>query len=465
MLGPHAAPFALRFVGPDGAEHESAHLILVSNNRYELSHPEGFGSRRRLDTGTLGIVAARLESPGEAARSARLKVLRCDPPPCRLDRVDRHQLRGARSRTGGGRRRRGSGAVGPTDPVPDPPWGAAGTDPTPGTRLLARRRRANPRLGHPHRTVADRRGPTGNHRAVIPADCYLSKRRRSGPTARAPAGRSRGRPAPARRVGEIRVDPPPPPGQVARPGEAQVPAAGRSRPNVPTAGAPVSRRGRRNGEVERLPVSVDQHQQVVVEERSAAASRSGSRLPSMQAVTARASGSCQRSAVIGWPVGVNQSTSPGVRHLARTRRWTEERLAQQAVWLAPHNQALGDFAALVAHELKGGCGDLSHALGRAALVGPAVARGASSGRRSRPIVTQGQREAAAGSGRRRGPLLGRGHPAGMRRSAGMGRGPSPGACRACRGSASPGHGSRVAAALASLPRKQRLAERERGDVR
>jgi signal transduction histidine kinase len=34
------------------------------------------------------------------------------------------------------------------------------------------------------------------------------------------------------------------------------------------------------------------------------------------------------------------------------RRWTEERLAQQAVRLARGNQALGDFAALVAHELK-----------------------------------------------------------------------------------------------------------------
>jgi diacylglycerol kinase family enzyme len=73
LLGPHAAPFDLRFVGPDGSEHQSADLILVSNNRYELSHPEGFGSRRRLDIGTLGIVAARLESPSEAARSARLR--------------------------------------------------------------------------------------------------------------------------------------------------------------------------------------------------------------------------------------------------------------------------------------------------------------------------------------------------------------------------------------------------------
>jgi diacylglycerol kinase family enzyme len=73
MLGPHAAPFDLSFVGPDGSEHQSAHLILVSNNRYELSHPEGFGSRRRLDSGTLGIVVARLQSPGETARSAQLR--------------------------------------------------------------------------------------------------------------------------------------------------------------------------------------------------------------------------------------------------------------------------------------------------------------------------------------------------------------------------------------------------------
>jgi diacylglycerol kinase family enzyme len=74
MLGPDAAPFDLRFTSPDGTEHHSAHLILVSNNRYQLSHPEGFGSRRRLDAGTLGIVAARLQSPGEAARFARTQA-------------------------------------------------------------------------------------------------------------------------------------------------------------------------------------------------------------------------------------------------------------------------------------------------------------------------------------------------------------------------------------------------------
>jgi diacylglycerol kinase family enzyme len=74
MLGPHAAPFDLRFTTPDGAQQASAHLILVSNNRYELGHPEGFGSRRGLDAGALGIVVARLQSPGEAARFARMQA-------------------------------------------------------------------------------------------------------------------------------------------------------------------------------------------------------------------------------------------------------------------------------------------------------------------------------------------------------------------------------------------------------
>ncbi|HEX6654947.1 MAG TPA: HAMP domain-containing sensor histidine kinase [Candidatus Limnocylindria bacterium] len=46
--------------------------------------------------------------------------------------------------------------------------------------------------------------------------------------------------------------------------------------------------------------------------------------------------------------------SAAVRRLAPVlrRRWSEERLAQEAARLARCNQALGDFAALVAHELK-----------------------------------------------------------------------------------------------------------------
>ena len=66
MIGPDALPFDLRFVGPDGAECPSAHLLLVSNNPYELDHLAGRGTRKRIDLGTLGVVAARIASPAEA---------------------------------------------------------------------------------------------------------------------------------------------------------------------------------------------------------------------------------------------------------------------------------------------------------------------------------------------------------------------------------------------------------------
>ena len=41
MIGPHAEPFDLRFTLPDGSTAPSAHLILVSNNPYQLSTPRG----------------------------------------------------------------------------------------------------------------------------------------------------------------------------------------------------------------------------------------------------------------------------------------------------------------------------------------------------------------------------------------------------------------------------------------
>jgi diacylglycerol kinase family enzyme len=68
MLGPDATPFDLRFTGPDGTRHASAHLILVSNDRYQLGGGEGFGSRRHIDAGALGIVAATFQSSAEIAR-------------------------------------------------------------------------------------------------------------------------------------------------------------------------------------------------------------------------------------------------------------------------------------------------------------------------------------------------------------------------------------------------------------
>ena len=74
MLGTDAEPFDLRFAGPDGAEVPTAHMILVSNDPYELDHADGRGSRPRLDAGTLGIATARVTNAVEAAQFAELEA-------------------------------------------------------------------------------------------------------------------------------------------------------------------------------------------------------------------------------------------------------------------------------------------------------------------------------------------------------------------------------------------------------
>jgi len=66
LLGPDAAPLDLQFRGPDGIDHPTAQLILVSNDPYELDHLGGRGTRERLDLGVLGIVAARIGGADDA---------------------------------------------------------------------------------------------------------------------------------------------------------------------------------------------------------------------------------------------------------------------------------------------------------------------------------------------------------------------------------------------------------------
>ena len=56
LLGPGAAPFDLRFSDPGGAEYETAQLVLVSNNRYQLDPLGAQGTRGAMDGGTLGVV-------------------------------------------------------------------------------------------------------------------------------------------------------------------------------------------------------------------------------------------------------------------------------------------------------------------------------------------------------------------------------------------------------------------------
>jgi diacylglycerol kinase family enzyme len=74
MLGPDAEPFDLRFIGPDGSECPTAHLLLVSNDPYELVHIGGRGTRQRMDLATLGVVAARIAGPKEAVTFVGLEA-------------------------------------------------------------------------------------------------------------------------------------------------------------------------------------------------------------------------------------------------------------------------------------------------------------------------------------------------------------------------------------------------------
>ena len=74
LLGPEAEPLDLRFAGPDATEYATAHLILVSNNPYQLDNIGGRGTRERIDRGTLGLVAARISGPGDVQRFVALEA-------------------------------------------------------------------------------------------------------------------------------------------------------------------------------------------------------------------------------------------------------------------------------------------------------------------------------------------------------------------------------------------------------
>ena len=76
-LGPSGTPLDLQWEGPDGREHRSGAVILVSNNPYRL-HAVGAGTRPRMDTGTLGVAA--LTRPVDATRGRRGRLLQWAVP-------------------------------------------------------------------------------------------------------------------------------------------------------------------------------------------------------------------------------------------------------------------------------------------------------------------------------------------------------------------------------------------------
>lgn len=75
MLGRTEERFDLQFTEPDGTEVDGAYLIQVSNNPYVLGATLDASQRRRLDAGTLGVVAITAATGAEAAEVVALSAL------------------------------------------------------------------------------------------------------------------------------------------------------------------------------------------------------------------------------------------------------------------------------------------------------------------------------------------------------------------------------------------------------
>ena len=75
MLGRTEEPFDLQFTEPSGNEVDGAFLIQVSNNPYVLGATLDASQRRRLDTGTLGVVAVTGTTGRDAAAVMTLSAL------------------------------------------------------------------------------------------------------------------------------------------------------------------------------------------------------------------------------------------------------------------------------------------------------------------------------------------------------------------------------------------------------
>ncbi len=75
LLGPEAQPVDLCFTGPDGTERRTAHLVLISNNPYQLVPAGGgLGTRERIDRGVLGLVTVTVTDAAQASRFLALEA-------------------------------------------------------------------------------------------------------------------------------------------------------------------------------------------------------------------------------------------------------------------------------------------------------------------------------------------------------------------------------------------------------
>ena len=74
-LGPEGGGLDLRWSGPDGPEHSSGAIILVSNNRYRLGRAVGSGTRPRIDDGLLGVAVASSRRGGRVEGPTKVGVV------------------------------------------------------------------------------------------------------------------------------------------------------------------------------------------------------------------------------------------------------------------------------------------------------------------------------------------------------------------------------------------------------
>jgi diacylglycerol kinase family enzyme len=73
LMGSNAQPSGLSLDGPDGVI-SGAQLIEISNNPYLLSSLTGFGSRARLNTGSLGVVALSIKRSSDVNKLVALEA-------------------------------------------------------------------------------------------------------------------------------------------------------------------------------------------------------------------------------------------------------------------------------------------------------------------------------------------------------------------------------------------------------
>ena len=74
LLGDNADSLDLHFVDHLGQAHDTADVVLVSNNPYVLTSLGGVGTRARMDTGELGVVCLTINSATDARRFLALET-------------------------------------------------------------------------------------------------------------------------------------------------------------------------------------------------------------------------------------------------------------------------------------------------------------------------------------------------------------------------------------------------------